>query len=157
MITLFYNIHCWSLLVCNKVQNFSLFCNKESLLTKLESVNKAHMHIKEKYKELKSACARKDELIPRLENEIRKLSTSMEKAIKVMLSFVWQTIGTVIFTKWRFFCHVQFVVPENIYTGPSHQRDLKYISEIRGEGRSGGSPRQSMKLIWNIQREGRLG
>ena len=46
------------------------------------------MHIKEKYKELKSACARKDELIPRLENEIRKLSTSMEKAIKVMLSFV---------------------------------------------------------------------
>lgn len=27
-----------------------------------------------------------------------------------------------------------FVVPENIYTGPSHQRDLKYISEIRGGG-----------------------
>ena len=55
---------------------------------KLESANKAHMHIKEKYRELKSTSARKEELIPKLEDEMRKLSASMERAIKVMFTFV---------------------------------------------------------------------
>ena len=50
---------------------------------KLESSNKGHMQIKQKYEELKSMCAPKDELIARLENEMRELSVFVEKTIKV--------------------------------------------------------------------------
>lgn len=49
---------------------------------KLESSNKGHMQIKQKYEELKSMCAPKDELIARLENEMRELSVFVEKTIK---------------------------------------------------------------------------
>lgn len=51
---------------------------------KLEFSNKAHTQIKEKYEELKSMCAPKDELISRLENEMRELSTFVKKTIKVI-------------------------------------------------------------------------
>ena len=50
---------------------------------KLETSNKGNMQIKQKYEELKSMCAPKDELIARLENEMRELSVFVEKTIKV--------------------------------------------------------------------------
>ena len=50
---------------------------------KLEFLNKSHLQIKEKYEELKSMCAPKDELIARLENEMMELSGFVEKTMKV--------------------------------------------------------------------------
>jgi len=53
---------------------------------KLESSNKRHMEIKQKYEELKTMCAAKDELIARLENEMRERSVFVEKTIKVLIN-----------------------------------------------------------------------
>ncbi|XP_068747542.1 M-phase phosphoprotein 9-like isoform X2 [Montipora capricornis] len=55
---------------------------KENLAMKLEFLNKSHLQIKEKYEELKSMCAPKDELIARLENEMMELSGFVEKTMK---------------------------------------------------------------------------
>ena len=64
--------------------NFIFLClNKESLAMKLEFLNKGLTQVKQKYEELKSMCAAKDELITRLENEMRELSVFVEKTIKV--------------------------------------------------------------------------
>lgn len=60
-----------------------LCLNKESLAMKLEFLNKGLTQVKQKYEELKSMCAAKDELITRLENEMRELSVFVEKTIKV--------------------------------------------------------------------------
>lgn len=62
---------------------FFLCLNKESLARKLEFLNKGLTQVKQKYEELKSMCAAKDELITRLENEMRELSVFVEKTIKV--------------------------------------------------------------------------
>lgn len=51
---------------------------------KLESQNKGNMQLKQKYDELKAMSAPKDELIARLENEMRELSVFVEKTIKVL-------------------------------------------------------------------------
>lgn len=50
---------------------------------KLEFLNKGLTQVKHNYEELKSMCAAKDELITRLENEMRELSVFVEKTIKV--------------------------------------------------------------------------
>jgi len=50
---------------------------------KLEFLNKGLTQVKQKYEELKSMCAAKDELIARLENEMRELSVFVDKTIKV--------------------------------------------------------------------------
>lgn len=64
--------------------NYIFLClNKESLAMKLEFLNKGLTQVKQKYEELKSMCAAKDELITRLENEMRELSVFVEKTIKV--------------------------------------------------------------------------
>lgn len=55
---------------------------KETLTMKLESVQKLNMQVKQKYDDLKSMCTAKDELINRLENEMKELSLFVEKAIK---------------------------------------------------------------------------
>lgn len=51
---------------------------------KLESQNKGNMQLKQKYDELKAMSVPKDELIARLENEMRELSVFVEKTIKVL-------------------------------------------------------------------------
>ncbi|XP_044168787.1 LOW QUALITY PROTEIN: synaptonemal complex protein ZEP1-like [Acropora millepora] len=55
---------------------------KENLVTKLELLNKEHAQIVVKYDELKSICAPKDELIARLDAEMKELSGFVEKTIK---------------------------------------------------------------------------
>lgn len=57
---------------------------QETLASKLESLNKGNTQLKYKYEELKAMSASKDELITRLENEMKELSVFVEKTIKVL-------------------------------------------------------------------------
>ena len=51
---------------------------------KLESQNKGNIQLKQKYDELKAMSAAKDELIARLENEMREQIAFVDKTIKVL-------------------------------------------------------------------------
>ena len=64
---------------------FKNFLYQEALTVKLESVHKLNMQVKQKYDDLKSMCTAKDELIARLENEMKELSLFVEKTIKVFV------------------------------------------------------------------------
>ena len=54
---------------------------------KLESQNKGNIQLKQKYDELKAMNAAKDELITRVENEMREQSAFVDRAIKVLYTF----------------------------------------------------------------------
>ena len=64
---------------------FKNFLYQEALTVKLESVHKLNMQVKQKYDDLKSMCTAKDELIARLENEMKELSLFVEETIKVFV------------------------------------------------------------------------
>lgn len=53
---------------------------------KLESQNKGNIQLKQKYDELKATSIAKDELIARLENEMREQLVFVDKTIKVVCS-----------------------------------------------------------------------
>lgn len=55
---------------------------KETLAVKLESQNKGNIQLKLKYDELKATSTAKDELIARLENEMREQMVFVDKTIK---------------------------------------------------------------------------
>lgn len=55
---------------------------KETLAVKLESQNKGNIQLKLKYDELKATSVAKDELIARLENEMREQMVFVDKTIK---------------------------------------------------------------------------
>ena len=57
---------------------------KETLAVKLESQNKGNIQLKQKYEELKAMSTAKDELIARLENEMREQLVFVDKTIKVL-------------------------------------------------------------------------
>jgi len=59
---------------------------KETLAVKLESQNKGNIQLKQKYDELKAMSIAKDELIARLENEMREQLVFVDKTIKVVCS-----------------------------------------------------------------------
>lgn len=69
---------------------FKNFLYQEALTVKLESVHKLNMQVKQKYDDLKSMCTAKDELIARLENEMKELSLFVEKTIKVFVIIFFQ-------------------------------------------------------------------
>ena len=52
----------------------------------LQASNKAGMTTQQRFEEMKSMCSSKDELISRLENELRDLSSFVEKTVKVWLA-----------------------------------------------------------------------
>ena len=60
---------------------------QETLIVKLESQNKGNIQLKQKYDELKAMNAAKDELITRVENEMREQSAFVDRAIKVLYTF----------------------------------------------------------------------
>ena len=57
---------------------------QETLAVRLESQNKGNIQLKQKYDELKAMSAAKDELIARLENEMREQIAFVDKTIKVL-------------------------------------------------------------------------
>ena len=72
---------------------------------KLESQNKGNIQLKQKYDELKAMSAAKDELIARLENEMREQMAFVDKTIKVLYiklryinlgNFVWRCGGLMV-------------------------------------------------------------
>ena len=71
------------LLFSTNLLNIILYI-KETLAVKLESQNKGNIQLKQKYEELKAMSTAKDELIARLENEMREQLVFVDKTIKVL-------------------------------------------------------------------------
>ena len=78
---------------------------QETLAVRLESQNKGNIQLKQKYDELKAMSAAKDELIARLENEMREQMAFVDKTIKVLYiklryinlgNFVWRCGGLMV-------------------------------------------------------------
>ena len=62
---------------------------------KLESQNKGNIQLKLKYDELKATSVAKDELITRLENEMREQMVFVDKTIKVLYNKLKLTVTVV--------------------------------------------------------------
>ena len=83
----------------------SILYIQETLAVRLESQNKGNIQLKQKYDELKAMSAAKDELIARLENEMREQMAFVDKTIKVLYiklryinlgNFVWRCGGLMV-------------------------------------------------------------